>query len=531
MDPLWIVFAFVLGLAASRLGLPPLVGFLAAGFALHAAGIKGGEVLDQVADLGVQLLLFGIGLKLDLRSLARLEIWGTASLHGLLTIGFFSALLYALGLTGIAVFAELEPANAVLIAFALSFSSTVFAVKVLEDRGEMVARHGVVAIGILIVQDVFAVLFLTASKGELPSLWALALLALPAARPLLFAITRRCGHGELLLMWGLLLTAGGGALFDLVGLKEDLGALCFGLLLAASARASELSKTLLGLKDLLLVGFFLQVGLEAPPTLQAVAVALGLTLLVVVKVGLFFALMTRLRLRARTATFASLSLANYSEFGLIVGAVGAKAGWIHPEWLVILALSLAFTFVGAAPVNAAAHSLYGRHAAWLRRFEGSKRVPGDEAVEPGNAEIAVLGMGRVGTQAYDALCEHGVGAVVGLDADAAVAAAQREAGRAVLHGDATDEDFWERGPSTGPVKLVLLTLPSQSQNVVSIQLLRGRGYAGRIAAIAKFDDEVAELKTQGADVAYNLYAEAGVGFAESVRHALLEPDAANTGGD
>ena len=80
-DPLWIAIAFLCGFAIRVVGLPPLVGFLAAGFMLNALGAEGGEFLNAMADLGITLLLFSIGLKLKLKSLARPEVWGVATLH------------------------------------------------------------------------------------------------------------------------------------------------------------------------------------------------------------------------------------------------------------------------------------------------------------------------------------------------------------------------------------------------------------------------------------------------------------------
>ena len=161
-----IVTAFVLGLAARFVGLPPMVGFLAAGFVLNAMGVEGGPGLDRIADLGVQLLLFSIGLKLDLRSLLKPQIWATASIHMGITVGLFAALIQLLAVVGLAAFAGLDWTTSLLLAFAFSFSSTVFAVKAFDEKGESSSLPARVAIGILIVQDLFAVIFLTASKGE-----------------------------------------------------------------------------------------------------------------------------------------------------------------------------------------------------------------------------------------------------------------------------------------------------------------------------------------------------------------------------
>ena len=108
MDPLWILVAFILGFAANSVGLPPLVGYLIAGFVLQTLGVEGGATLEKIADLGVTLLLFSIGLKLRLRSLAKPEICAGASIHMLLTVIVFAAGIYALGLSGLSVFRALD---------------------------------------------------------------------------------------------------------------------------------------------------------------------------------------------------------------------------------------------------------------------------------------------------------------------------------------------------------------------------------------------------------------------------------------
>ena len=133
---------------------------------LNGLGFEGGETLQTFADLGVTLLLFSIGLKLDLKSLAKPEVWAGASMHMAITVVVFGVAVFGLGLIGLPFFADLNFPLAILVAFALSFSSTVFAVKILEEKGEMGAMHGRVSIGILIMQDIFAVLFLTFSPGQ-----------------------------------------------------------------------------------------------------------------------------------------------------------------------------------------------------------------------------------------------------------------------------------------------------------------------------------------------------------------------------
>lgn len=519
-----ILIAFVFGFAAYRVGLPPLVGYLIAGFVLQALGIQGGENIETIADLGVMLLLFTIGLKLKLKTLARPEIWAGASIHMLVTVMVFGAAIFALGLAGFSAFTGLDFKLSLLVAFALSFSSTVFAVKALEDRGEMSSLHGRVSIGILIMQDIFAVLFLTLSTGKIPSPWAIALVGgLIAARPLLIAMLNRVGHRELLLLFSIFLALGLGATgFDFVGLKPDLGALFMGVLLAGHPKTEEMSDALLSIKDLFLVGFFLTIGLAGAPTLQSVGIAVILSVAVVFKVGLFFLLLSRFKLRARTSLLATLSLANYSEFGLLVAAIGVKNGWIGPAWLITIAIALSISFIVASPLNTAAHRIYERWARRLIPFESKTRHPDDQPLDPGNAEIAVFGIGRIGAAVYDDMREKYGEIVIGIDFNFEEVEEHCQAGRNVIVGDATDMDFWERASAghSQKLRIVILAMPQHNANMNALEELTRRQFPGKIAAAAKYDDEVEELKQAGAHVAYNIYAQAGFGFAEHVHQAL-----------
>ena len=521
MPAVLIGAAFAFGMLGRTVGLPPLVGFLIAGFALQALGFEKADTIETFADLGVTLLLFSIGLKLRVRTLLRPEIWAGATVHMGITVGALGLGLFALAQTGLPPFAALDLPLALLVAFALSFSSTVFAVKVLEERGEMGAMHGRVSIGILIMQDVIAVVFLTASLGKMPSVWALGLLALPLARPLLFWLMDRAGHGELLLLFGLVLALLVGAEgFELVGMKADLGALILGMLVGDHPKSSEMSKTLLSLKELFLVAFFLNIGLSGQPSLSDFGVAAVLVTVVPLKVALFFGLLTRFRLRARTSVLAALSLANYSEFGLIVAAIGVAQGWIAQEWLTILAISLSMTFIIAAPLNTYALTIYARISGAVDWFETDARHPDDELIDVGDAEILIFGMGRVGTGAYEEMRRRYGDVVLGLDADPEAVAAHRESGRNVIRADATDSDFWQKVRPSGRVRLVMLSMPKHPQNMYAVEQLARVGFPGLIGATAVFDDQRDELEAAGVHACFNFYTEAGTGFADHVAERL-----------
>ena len=516
MDVIFIVVAFALGFAASMVRLPPLVGYLIAGFALHEFGFESTPAIEVVADLGVLLLLFGIGLKLKLKTLARPVVWATASIHMVLTVVITTALLTVLGSIGLPLVTDLSLGQAALVGFALSFSSTVFAVKALEDRNEAASLAGRVAIGILIVQDVFAVIFLTAAVDDPPSLWAIPVVLLViAARPLYAWLLDQAGHGELLILLGLCLAVGVGAeSFEQVGLKADLGALVVGLTLANHRRASELADRLLGFKDILLIGFFLSIGLDGAPGGAELLVGALVLLLVPVKTAGFMALMTRFRLRARTSWHSSVTLANFSEFGLIVMAVGIEQELIDQRWAATLAISVAASFALASPVNTARYSLYARFSDQLLRWERSSIMLDDALIDPGEARILVFGMGRVGEGAYDELVRRRGQVVLGIDRSDDAVEAHADAGRRVVRGDALDTEFWDRISLDERLDLVVLAMSDHAANLEAVSRIKLYAPQARIAAAALYPDERQRLSEAGVDTARNLYEEAGQGLAD-----------------
>ena len=341
----------------------------------------------------------------------------------------------------------------------------------------------------------------------------MALLGLYWTRPLLERLLTQAGHGELLPLTGMFLALGSYELFYLVGVKGDLGALICGMLLANSSKASELNKSLLSFKDIFLIGFFLSIGFTALPDLSMVVIALLLALLIPIKFGLFFLLFTRLNLRGRTAYLSSLALANFSEFGLIVAALSTEAGWLSKEWLVITALAVSISFVITSVLYRSAHTIYMHYKADLCRFESSKRLPEDVIHQPDSAQMLIIGLGRVGKGALETLTHLRGDQIWGMDADRNRISLLQSQGKQVFFGDGEDADLWEQ-LDTSRIRLVMMALPSiEDMQNITIQL-RNAGYAGKIAAVARYEDERQPLLDAGIDHVFNFFTGAGTGFAE-----------------
>lgn len=519
----YLAVIFAAGLVANLARLPPLIGFLAAGFILNGMGVPELGALGMLSDIGVTLMLFAIGLRLDIRSLLGREVWLSAGLHMVLTVVFGGSVLWVLALIG--VLQSETPGVLAVLALVLSFSSTIFVVKILQDRGDEQSLYGRISIGLLIMQDI-AVAVISISGGTAPSPWALGLIPLV---PLLAWVARdwhKLGHGEMGALFGLTMALiPGYALFEWLGLSGSLGALVMGMALAPTVGSDQLSHTLFTVKELLLVGFFVSIGFRGTPTLENIEAGLLLMLLLPVEAVLYWAILWAMGLRNRTSVLAALLLSNFSEFALIVAALGIEAGWLAESWLMSLVVAVAGSFVLASLLNPRNVSVFSNLAMKLPARPPHKLYPEDRPIEIGDATAIVLGMGRVGRACYDQLeTAHGQ-AVLGVEHDPTRVHRLRDEGYTVVEGDATDSDFWDRVVRTGRVGIVVLAMPAQHANIDALgELRRLNTFEGTVAAVASFAEDVEQLRALGLDVVVHLYAGAGSALA----HRAVE---ASQGGD
>ncbi len=503
MDALWVGVAYLAGMAVSRLGLPPLVGYLLAGFGLELSGFTGGSSLAELAHVGVLLMLFTVGLKLRLASLLRLEVLGAGFLH-LMVFGLLLSVPLILGFS---------PSAALFVGLGLAFSSTVLAVKLLEEKRELNAYHGRIAVGILILQDLVAVVLLAFAGVSTPTPWAVLLLALPLLRPALLGLLERSGHDELLLLLGVALALGGGALSTRVGLSSELGALLLGATLAGSKQTKELTTRLWSLKEAFLVAFFLNIGLGGLPPVSLLPIGALLLLAMPLKAMLFFFLFIRFRLRARTAFIAALSLSSYGEFVLITVGGAIAGGKLEPGWASLMGVLVALSLSIAAPLNRLSHGFFNRWEVWLEKLE-RHNVPHPDHLPRtlGRANWLIVGMGRTGGAAYKLLHQQGAH-VIGMDSDPARLERHNAKGRRIVYGDAEDPELWSV-LDLRHIEGVLLTLPDLESKARAVGWLRQNKYAGFIAATSYQSEEDPVLEGVGVDLIFRPFAEAGERLAE-----------------
>lgn len=511
----YLAVTFLLGFLATVVRLPPLVGFLAAGFVIHALGVQPFPGLHLLAEWGVAMLMFTIGLRLDVRTLLRKEAWGTSLPHMVFSTLIGAGFLGVLSVAGSGLLVGVGAQTLLLLGFALSFSSTVFAAKVLEERSDDGSLYGRTALAVLVIQDVVAVGFLTASTDHLPSPRVLLLVGLWPAAVVFRRLWRRVGRGELQVLFGVAVALVPGYwLFGWVGLTGELGALVMGLLLAPSRRAGSLAASLFTTTEILLVGFFVSIGVES--NLTGPAVLMGLVLLVLLPVqGLLYAVLLRIfGLRNRTAVLSGIILTTFSEFGLIVASYAVQRQMLDQVWLPALSVAVAGSFVVAAVVNRRGAGLVDRLADMLPVRPTGRLMPEDRPVALGEVGAIVLGMGRIGAAAYEQLrLAYGL-VPVGVENNLERAATLQELGMNVIAADATDSEFWQRLHPGNEVEIIVLAMPEHGSNLYALDEIEASDFTGTVAVIARNDDDVREVMDRGVNAVLHLYEGAGESLAD-----------------
>jgi Kef-type K+ transport system membrane component KefB len=507
-----LTLATAVGVVALRLRQPLIVGFIAVGI------LVGPEVLGVVAEpedlqllakIGISLLLFVVGLKLDVKLVRTLGPVALAT--GLGQVLFTSAVGYVLALL-----LGFAPTAALYIAVALTFSSTIIIVKLLSDKRETDELHGRIAIGFLIVQDIVVVVvmigltaFAEPTAGGLAldlgfvvargaGLLAVVALCMRYALP---PLLHRVAHApELLVLfaitWAIALAAAG----DILGFSAEVGAFLAGFSLASTDYREAIGGRLTSLRDFLLLFFFIDLGatlelgqvgdLLGPAAVLSLFVLVGNPLIVMVIMG-------AMGYRRRVSFLAGLTVAQISEFSLILAALGAGLGHIGGETVGLI------TAVGLITIGLSTYLIYNSHALfrvlspYLRIFERGNPTAGIPAPQEPNPEVIVLGLGRFGTAVMEELLDAGVD-VLGVDFDPRALRHWQERGVPALYGDAEDPEMPDALPLRH-TRWIVSTVRQSDAHRLLLHALEHHGYRGRVAVTADTRQQGAELEEAGAD--------------------------------
>jgi len=517
----------VAGVVAVGLRQPMIIAFIAVGILVGPAAFGLVTAHDQVellAEVGVTVLLFVVGLKLDIhliRSLGRVALaTGLGQLAFTIVFGF----LIGLGL-------GMPAAKAAYVAVALTFSSTIIIVKLLSDKREIDSLHGRIAMGFLIVQDLAVVIAMLLLGAELgiggdEAAGALVLLQLvlklAAALAVVAALMRyvlpRLLHlvarsQELLLIfaiaWGTVLATLG----EVIGFSKEVGALLAGFSLASTAYREAIATRLASVRDFLLLFFFVNLGAKLDLGALGGDLPAALVLSVFVLIGnplIVMAIMGWMGYRKRTGFLAGLTVAQISEFSIVFIAMGVTLGHVDQSALGLVTLVGLVTIALSTYMILYSDRLYTLCAPVLGVFE--RRRPFRElALEEGEhdaapVDVIVFGVGRYGRRLMERLHELGV-RTLGVDFDPEVVRELRRHGMDLRFGDIEDPDF----PETLPLlraRSAVSTIPNTDLNLGLLAALRRHGFAGPIAMTAHRAQDRRRLAAAGVERILEPFADA-----------------------
>lgn len=523
-----LALAAVVGFIGLLLRQPMVVSFIAVGVMAGPSALnimQSHENIDLMAELGIAVLLFLVGLKLDLKLTRTLGAVALATGLGQVlftsVIGFLIAL--ALGLDAI---------NAFYVAVALTFSSTIIIVKLLSDKREVDSLHGRIAIGFLIVQDLVVVLAMmilssfgigTQSGSDVDVVAHMVQILLNGVIMLAFVLVfiryiatplvRRIAHSPELLVtfviaWAAVLAAVG----HYLGFSKELGGLLAGISLASTPFREAIVARLSALRDFLLLFFFIALGTKLDISLLGAQIGPALLLSLFVLIGnplIVMIIMGAMGYRKRTGFMAGLTVAQISEFSLIFIAMGMTLGHVTVESLGLVTLVGLITIAMSVYMITYSHTLYQWLEPLLSPFE--RKIPHrEESLEPPEVnerrhDVILFGLGRYGKAIADKLGREHF-RILAIDFNPEAVRRWNHQGHDAAYGDASDQEFIASLPLKH-VKWVICALPQHELGVTHddprlslIDGLKQQGFSGRIAVSSHHAHDVDGLLARGADL-------------------------------
>lgn len=524
------------GAAALWLRQPLIVAFIAVGIAAGpslGAIVTLHEEMGLLSSMGISILLFVVGLKLDIH-LIRTIGWvavatGAGQIAFTAAVGFL--IVRALG-------AETVPA--IYMAVALTFSSTIIVVKLLSDRRELDSLHGRIAVGILIVQDivvVLAMIVLAAFRpGELDQnstttfglvvakglgFFVLVIFLMKVGLPNLMNLIAR--SPELLMLfaiaWAFALAATG----EMIGLSKEVGAFLAGVSIASTPYREAIVSRLVSVRDFLLLFFFIDLGSRLRLDLLGPQVPASIMLALFVLIGkpiLVMMIMGGMGYRRRTGFLAGISLAQISEFSLIMMSLGATIGHVSSEDVGLVTLVGLITIGLSTYMIIYSHPLYEKLSRALKVFERTaahSEQQQDISVSC-KPDVIVFGLGRFGTTVLRELQNKGY-QTLGIDFDPIAIKACAANGFPVQYGDATDPEFAASLP-LNYAKWIVTTIPDRDIGASLIHAVQSAGYRGNVAVTAHSEADKEWLFQRGADVVFMPFVDAGIEAVERLVDSL-----------
>jgi Kef-type K+ transport system membrane component KefB/voltage-gated potassium channel Kch len=518
-----IVIATALAYLANLAKQPLLLAYLVAGVVVGpkmGLGLVSSEAdVEVIAEIGLILLLFMIGLEINVRKL--LESGRSLLVGGVLQ--FVLCVLLGIGFFGLAGY-SLRPGNYDLLYLAVccAMSSTTIVVKLLYEKFELDTLAGRITVGILVFQDVWAIVVLgvqpnLADPQALKILWSFAkggllvMASLMMSKYLLGAIFHRIAKlPELVLVASLawvFLVAGTA---DLLGLSREMGALIAGIAISTFPYNLDVISKIVSIRDFFLTLFFVGLGMQIPNPLENMGVlriaAMASAFLVISRFLVVYPILYLLGNGNRVGLLVSINLSQISEFALVVAALGAGLGHIGPDMLSVIIFVFAMTSVLSTYMIKFSHGLQMAMSKLLRAV-GIQDVRGaaTDTVTVADKEIAILGFFRVASALIRQIqdeCPQLLNRLVVVDFNPVVHRELQTLGVKVIYGDIAHLDTLHHA-GIGGAKLVISTIPDAilkgTDNVRIIRTVKNAWPHAKVIATAESPSSATRMYSAGAD--------------------------------
>jgi Kef-type K+ transport system membrane component KefB len=503
-----IIVVTVLTAGLMRLFKQPLIiGYILAGIIVSPYFlniVKSTETISIFSQIGVTLLLFIVGISLSprvIREVGKVSlVTGIGQIIFTSLIGFFisRALGFSILISG-------------YIAIAITFSSTIIIMKLLSDKKDTEKLYGKISIGFLLVQDIFAIILLmiiSSFSGGLNlgtlsfqsffiGLMLIVGLILTSIYLLPKLSTFFAKSQEFLFLFSIGWGLGLASLFHYIGFSMEIGALVAGVALSMSPFHYEISSKLRPLRDFFIILFFVLLGsqmvfgsigqLIVPAIILSLFILIGNPLIVMVLMGF-------LGYKKKTSFQAGFTVAQISEFSLILIALGVSVGHLTGEILSLITIVGLITISGSTYLIMYSDKIYPHLAKYLGIFERKKLI--EKRKRPESYNMILFGYNRVGydlLQSFKKLKSKYL--VVDYNPNTIIELTKE--GIACRYGDAGDEEFLSELNLTG-AELVVSTIPAFETNLLLIDKIRQEDNKKIIITVSQNIDEANELYERGA---------------------------------
>jgi len=508
-------FTVLLGILARLLKQPLIIAYIVSGilisvFNLSKTGVQ--DFLPLFATLGITFLLFLVGLELrisDLKSVGKASVFtGLGQIIFTFVIGLF--IILGLGFSFI---------EAVYISIALTFSSTIIVIKLLTEKKDLNSLYGKITVGFLLIQDfaaILALIFIASldpSTGGLPGpltlltlvvkgliLFGATLLLNKTILPRLFKLTS--SSGELLFLaaisWAFIFAG----FAKLIGFSLEIGAFLAGVALASSPFHLQISSKVRPLRDFFIITFFLALGANIhvsdifsqilPTILLSLFILVGNPLIVMLIMGF-------LGYRKRTSFLASVTVAQISEFSLIVVAAGQRVGHLSNEILSVVALIGIVTITVSSYMILYSNFLYKKLSGFLGFFERKEVKEAGIVKHELKNHIILIGCEQVGKDVLETLGKHDVDrkSIVIVDFNPEVTKNLEADNYQAVYGDVADYELLEE-LNIPNARMIISTIPDFEDNKALIHFAKEKSFEGAIVATAYWKHEAIGLYEIGA---------------------------------